>query len=137
MTETLISLATAKLAKEKGVTWGFFRNKYTGAELAYSTCYNADGKIINPKGYRSNNPHFPCPTQSLLQKWLRDEHNWHIMVYPSDFINDPAKILYKYTIPNIDYHSELEFESYEEALEAGLQEALKGILVHSPKSDNW
>ena len=70
---------------------------------------------------------FSAPTQSLLQKWLREEHNifayclpcehnkgwyWQITIFPEDCITD----------------FELEKnKSYEQALEDGLFEALKLI----------
>ena len=66
------------------------------------------------------------PTQSLLQKWLREEHNIHIEI-SREYIK--GKIIGYDCI--IDYEEgiiDLETKSiYEEALEQGLLEALKLI----------
>jgi hypothetical protein len=74
MTEQLISFETAKLAKEKGFNWkcyqaydwisGFPGNTHTG--------YNNWNKFGDGKA--------SAPTQSLLQKWLRDEHKIFVSV---------------------------------------------------------
>lgn len=58
------------------------------------------------------------PTQSLLAKWLRKVHNIH--VYPV-YIDKG----YEYYINTTQ--SDGWYETYELALEAGLQEALKQI----------
>jgi hypothetical protein len=81
------------------------------------------------------------PTQSLLQKWLRDEHNIDIQVicnhseklgkhYLLGIIyiinNQVESFIIKETDVNIDYVNKM-FITYEEALEIGLYESLKLI----------
>ena len=74
------------------------------------------------------------PTQSLLQKWLRDTHNIHIAVdsyhclgkpkpfgLAIDYLHESGKWDY------LDYRDDSDFETYEEALEKGLVEGLKLI----------
>ena len=58
-----------------------------------------------------------APTQSLLQKWLRETHNIFISI----------NVNYCYKIYNNDelYEESFYYNNYEEALEQGLQEALK------------
>lgn len=140
MIEQLISFETAKLAKEKKF------NIET-----YGKCWikTLDGRIIH-NSERKNIPEddrhttfLMQPTQSLLQRWLRETHKIFVSV---DFIventNGMAYIKYdnepiKYTLTveyitksNIwDYleHDFDDFETYEEALEKGLYEALKHI----------
>ena len=60
---------------------------------------------------------------SLLSKWLREEHNIHLIAYKNINI-DGYDWCYITTdgITNIN-----SYKTYEEALEAGLQEALKLI----------
>ena len=60
---------------------------------------------------------------SLLAKWLREEHNIHLIAYKNINI-DGYDWCYITTdgITNIN-----SYKTYEEALEAGLQEALKLI----------
>lgn len=124
MEDQLILFETAKLAEEKGFDIS------TGAECWVRTL---GGDIIHNSERRSIIEHdrvdyyLSQPTQSLLQKWLREVHNIDVFVnYPYD---DPEyaadvripfgkrKLLDGFTI----------FETYEEALEEGLQEALKFI----------
>lgn len=70
---------------------------------------------------------FSAPTQSLLQKWLREEHSLHIMIScllgGGGYMFDVLETMYgdKRTV------CVKEFKTYEEALENGLQEALKLI----------
>lgn len=79
------------------------------------------------------------PTQSLLQKWLREVHNIYVESY-HDLSSDGKSIQY-YTSwgflqqKNIEgkqnvngwYDEYNDWKKYEEALEFGLQEALKLI----------
>jgi hypothetical protein len=65
------------------------------------------------------------PTQSLLQKWLREVHNIFITVN----IN-----LYCAIFHNKDFYMVTDYyNSYEEVLEVGLQEALKLIEIVKEK----
>jgi hypothetical protein len=129
MQEELISFKTAKLAKEKGF-WsdkiGFVKCLYTNEGQVYEG-YDDDFKI-------------PAPTQSLLQKWLRKKHNIYVIPIPEeDLPNDswicqlqyisPAKSkhLVKIIIYPEWYKGVEEAGTYEQALEAGLYEALKLI----------
>ncbi len=70
---------------------------------------------------------YSAPTQSLLQKWLREVHLISIKV--DDFTYN-SKIRYDVNVVPLgsqeDTPSEV-LKSYEEALEKGLQEALKLI----------
>lgn len=69
------------------------------------------------------------PTQSLLQKWLRDEHKIDIMIEPCTDI-DSKEHFYEMTLVydwSEEDSSDGSFYSYEDALEDGLLEALKLI----------
>ena len=109
MEEQLISFETAKLAKEKGF------------KRLCDFSYDEDGMITGNCEQAYN---FVAPTQSLLQKWLREKHKIHIELQcDSNY--------YKYFIL-IYYKTNCVFSLddsliYEEALEIGLQEALKLI----------
>jgi hypothetical protein len=63
-------------------------------------------------------------SQSLLQKWLREEHKYNVTPHFSvkSGWNCNGVPLYHFGSVWTDY-----FETYEEALEKGLQEALKLI----------
>jgi hypothetical protein len=107
MEDTKVSIETAELA----LNAGFDRFEVQQPIMLH----NEDG---------TSTEHYPGVTQSLLQKWLRDIHNLHIMLY---LINKK----YWCNLRNIEnedeilFISDLNYNSYEKALEAGLQEALK------------
>ena len=108
MTEELVTLETAKLLKEKG----FQQRKYFINVSTLHHCYKS----------------LSVPPQSIAQKWLRENHSIHIAV---DF-NQYGRWYYRlYDIEDYDFLSETEvdkiYKSYEEALEAGIEEALKHI----------
>jgi hypothetical protein len=114
MTEEFVTLETAKLLKEKG-----FREDC----MAF---YTKDG-LFNCNSYINTNVlKLPAPTQSLAQKWLRETKNLHIemsYMYGDYWIYD---IL---TIPNHDLvgladRPIVHYNTYEEALEDGIKEAL-------------
>lgn len=116
MKEQLISFKTAKLAKEKGFDWE--------TKLGYCTTND-----VYPIGYVIINTGYGClsaPTQSLLQKWLREECKINIQIESSPEFND-----WIYTIWEKDFCYYIADgdggDTYEKALEEGLLEALKLI----------
>lgn len=128
--EQLVSFETAKLAKEKGLTY---------REIGLS--YRPNGEITYGK---NDDVFYPAPTQAQFQKWLRVKHNIFVYVksgYTQEIKNDKLIYSFKPSIEVIEiigdnlFHSELKYEmflnlepmSYEDALEIGLQEALKLI----------
>ena len=157
MKEQLVSFETAKLAKEKGFDihcpnfyfedGEFRKNELTGTNGYYGEeyCFEQeeflenwnDGFLTNKLGDRcfgckkSNNyfETFSAPTQSLLQKWLREVHNIDVISYPS-FMGKQRN--YYYVIfTNRDFENYMQGlsnnYSYEEALEIGFKEALTYI----------
>jgi len=128
MTDQIISFQTAKLAKEKGFDWGVFEyfnldNVFTKEKQAIN-----DGYICNINyNDRYTQPNaFSAPTQTLLQKWLREKHNIHIEVqkHPSGYL---GYLKAHYTITGNKIIKTKLFSIYEEALESGLLKALKEI----------
>ncbi len=127
MKDTLITISTAKLAKEKGfneVVDEIYDTYNSPPTLDYHIIYNAN----ELKHSDDNKNHFvSAPTQSLLQRWLREEHNIEVNVIHiggGSCHEDTGEVykLYKCSIfPNYK-QTKL---SYEEALEQGLKEALK------------
>jgi hypothetical protein len=127
MKEQLISFETAKLAKEKGFNIPVHamyikkRNNPLNYPEPEESMYNWNSRA----GYSA-------PTQSLLQKWLREEHNIHIQLHYDckykywEFRNF---ILNEYIDKehNKVYFEYFGYNTYEEALEAGLSKALSII----------
>lgn len=158
MKEQLITLETAKLAKEKGfnikthtafIGEDFFETQhqldwYGGWDLAQAEDWNEKGWIYSKDGNKcfgcklDNIKYFEAcsaPTQSLLQKWLREVHKIYIFVEPT--LGDDAEINFAVFATdefqtdlnlNLGYETSYHVSTYEEALEKGLQEALKLIL---------
>ena len=130
MTEQLISFETAKLAKEKGFKIPT-RVMYKGNEKSYghNNEWGIDEQRLDGKFPYTNQQWYSIPTQSFLQKWLREKHNKHIYLFPLDngkwgFENNSISINLDHIFINYMYEGK-EYNSYEEALEIGLQEALK------------
>jgi hypothetical protein len=127
MEERLIEFKTAQLAKEKG-----FKN-YRG-----HTSYRPNGIISNWEGKYDHNgkpetlgffkSDISAPTQYILQTWLRNKKilvevrpvdDWSSWCY-SIFMEDCMS-------PFFEVKNNNEYPSYEDALEAGLYEALTNI----------
>ena len=136
MEEHKISIETAKLAKEKGFNLTV-TSYYSGLNIYLDEVrFNYNDKTIGDSPMHKRNAGlYSAPTQSLLQKWLREVYNIQLCLVP---IYGGNKIQGKQTgwlcytphndedfngLPSIS----VSHYSYEDALEAGLQEALKLI----------
>ena len=123
MKEQLITFETAKLAKEKGFDeFGKHYYNKTGKEFSFYA------KLAN---HTTGVHNLTCtaPTQSLLQKWLREVHKIHVTTVSSRGGSWGCWIYDLDNYGNITPWSldELEYPSYEEALAEGLHAALKLI----------
>ena len=130
MEDTRIIFETAKLAKGKG-----FPQEANRLEIPY---YNYKGEFkVDVSDWRvrkyirgedtSDIGFVSDPTQSLLAKWLREEHNIIVLV-DYEGIDGYYYKFYSYKEGNKNYDaSDKNYNTYEEAYEIGLQEALKLI----------
>ena len=126
MEDTRINFETAKLAKEKG-----FPQETNRLEIPY---YNYKGEFKGDvsdwrvrkyiRGEDTSNIEFvSAPTQSMLAKWLREQHNIHLIAYKNINIDG-----YDWCFITTDGITNINsYKTYEEAYEIGLQEALKLI----------
>ena len=134
MNDQLISFETAKLAKEKGFnipTRGFIEPKYHDTiEFIDDTClYVYDGySPIKEHHQILEEGWYLAPTQSLLQRWLREVHNINV---ESNYLPNIQKYgcLYipmtgKAKRSDIKFVHKFYYDTYEEALEIGLYQAL-------------
>lgn len=125
MKENIVTFQVAKLAKEKG-----FKLK---VNHYYEITTISDSDLnLKPCKYQNINLFedsiFAAPTQSILQKWLREVHNIDIFIWKNS-IDGSYRVddilLNNEELTNLEF--EVGFDNYEEALEEGLYEALKLI----------
>lgn len=117
--EQFVSFDTAKMLKEAGF-YEVCRCDYDG--LNGFRWFRISKSV--PKGW------LPCPTQALAARWLREVHKLHVFAKRTyEYALD--KFSWGYYIQNSDYeyckNFEIGFDKYEQALEAGLQNAIKLI----------
>src|SRR3989304_3680549 len=131
--DMLVSFKTAMLAKKKGFDWLIWyvydTKRPENIPQRYFHRYNWNtGTVYN----YLNNLCISAPTQSVLQKWLREVHKIHVNVdkeYDNNYWSTNICKLdgdFKWLLSGLD-RKYTEFKSYEDALEAGLIEALKRI----------
>ncbi len=140
MEDEIVSFETAVLAYNKG-----FRDKISC--IGGKNYYNYKGELNGDsseqlKDYlaakkEDRDPDdfylsISAPTQSCLQRWIREKHNIHISIN----IGLPHKncIMYYCNVIKFGIHHKSKFKSqfyntYEEALEEGLYQALKLIKI--------
>ena len=142
MEDQIVSLETAMLLKEKGFNepCSYY---YEDDELYKLAYYHGDGTgfVCNnsPINDRLLCEEMQCtaPTQSLAQRWLREIHNVTFNANPH---SNNGEIVYIITIKNIsnkkciDFNVMMDtrnkatmFDTYEDAIEAGLKYCLKTI----------
>lgn len=127
MKETLVSFETAKLLNDKEFKEVRCLSVFVNEELEdfpegelYS---NSD---LQSEWFKNNhNYNVVVPTQSLAQKWLREVHKIHIAILPKMLPSNEIKYyIFKGKIKTnwIDL-----YDTYEEALENGLLNALQAL----------
>lgn len=133
MKEQLVSLKTARSAKKQGFKerCHYFFNEGSGWKIQEDYMLRQDKTI-------------EAPSQSLLQKWLREEKDILVEVtfssrlsrklyeaaHEKPSLNFSWKIYTSIKDPSHffpEFWTDDTFETYEEALEKGLQEALKMV----------
>ena len=140
--EYYVSLEVAKLLKKAGFDW--WANQYYG-----STPYINGEKVevhmdkhipedaewcINDKlsfcGYRNHADElaYAAPSLDVAQRWLREMKNTHIIVTYNPTLR--ADYVYDVFVPCNKFWlgSPISYDTYEEALEAAIEKALKIIL---------
>lgn len=136
MTEELVTLETAKLLKAAG----FKEDVSSFYELVYKGGSGPEYEIdesYDAQNYNTDVHSISAPTQSIAQKWLREIRGVYVYVEPV--------IGKRWTLSFCDFNVPTEesdwmeneinkgngykvYVTYEEALEAGIQKALKLII---------
>lgn len=153
MKERVISFETAKLAKEKGfpfednynlswynktgdLNWVSFPGDESLYDYFYETVFLKNGELYNGYNETPDNPIvryegdlYLAPTQSILQKWLREVHDIHADVIKKKGLGFDAIVrdMNKDGDFSIAYQKSDHLWEYEEALEHILKESLKLI----------
>lgn len=119
--ESYVCFDTAKMLKEAGFD--------EPCSFCYSPC-----KDIRRKNYKRNSDlvkgFYSRPTQALAARWLREVHHYAVCVWYSA---EHEKWFYAHgNLDNMMFDEEYSisdfiYDSYEQSLEAGLQEAIKLI----------
>lgn len=125
MREEMISYPLAVLAKEKGFrepTIYYYDQSEDLCSGASRAEWNGKSKVL-----------LSAPTQCLLQRWLRENHNLHIWIETANnngewrfniisvILNDTS---------NVHYEPETLYSSYESVLNDALIHALKFMSFH-------
>lgn len=157
MNEELVSFEVAQLLKARGFKCECANTYRIGDNIFKDELLESDGKLIylledyEPLNF-CHNEHWcyaSAPTQSLAQKWLREVHGIHITI---DHIDTTTEYYYDYTLVtkndreyndedfvdqakhHYNYGKEFQYNTYEEALEEGLKNAL--ILIKNELNNN-
>lgn len=119
MEEQYVNFETAKMLKEAGF------------DVPCDAIFTENGAEIIEFGRANYNGLYPDmvsrPTQALAARWLREKHK--LQVYSSYSIYHKMWFYVVISISN-DYDTitgDIKYANYEDALEAGLQEAIKMI----------
>jgi hypothetical protein len=138
MKEQLITFETAKLAKQK--QFGYDFNKSLPEYVPIFYCESDLDDVLDMGTLEETEcqgediirgDFYFRPTQSLLQKWLREVHKIHVDIKEWEltdwyfYIKDGRTSPVKNIRIKIDVDTKWEFDLYEEALEVGLLEGLK------------
>ena len=132
MKENIVTFQVAKLAKEKGFGEKVYR-EYDKSGYLRCTSKSAD-VVLGPYDELLKSTEYPAPTQSLLQRWLREVHKINIFISSKTIENKTIFIPHGRTIPDtiknnliVDIIQYCTNNTYEEALEIGLYQALSLI----------
>lgn len=142
MKESLITLNTAKLAKEVGFDIAVFYHYGETPVNDIAVLVEPDNPQLGQGWILQNYNHssfvyrkWSAPTQEILQKWLREKYNIHIVVWWADEkVKDGVEKYYfeigwrdteRTHIQTGNYNSLS--DTYEDALELGLQTALNKL----------
>lgn len=124
--EEICTYEVCKLAKEKG----FPQDVFGTCEMK-SSCYLEDGRFYKDGCIYPIENAYTAPTQSLLQRWLRENHGADVWVDTAATMDPKNQRCYYW---HIAYDSDgsciyildsmLSCPTYEKALEEGLKEAI-------------
>ena len=119
--EQFVSFDTAKMLKEAGFD-APCTSQYTEGEYIWNVGY--------PENFNQDEVGYSRPTQALAARWLREVHKLHVFAKRTyEYALDKFSWGYYIQSSNYEYckNFEIGFDSYEQAIEEGLCEAIKLI----------
>lgn len=136
--ETYVSLETAKLLKQADFDWKIYTGyiAYEGGHAFttnFQTPYNFNGDTKDLfSNYGEYKEVLSKPTLAVAQRWFREEKNIAIDIKSNkqgyyDFMVHRINMV-DYIFPSVLCVSACKFNTYEEALENGIQNALVPLL---------
>jgi len=137
MKEQLITYEVAKLAKEKGFKPASEWNpEYVPGYKDYGFIFDEPEKGVVLDEFKEEDysceGYYLAPSQTLLLKWLREEHNINIVIIPTFACYNIG--IYKYsTLTDMNLNLDLnglefkDFTVYEDAIEAALFKAFEFV----------
>lgn len=120
--ENYVSFEIAKLLKERG-----FNEPCIGF-------YSTDGNFFGESAYRNNwipeiNGSINAPTLQMAMKWLREVHNLHIDIDPSEGDWNPTILELEDWTCAVKFNDKIPIQdSYEEACEAAIKYCLESLI---------
>ena len=129
LTEDYVSLETAKLLKEKGFdipVWTYYENDDYEIVIDNEIIFGSTRNWNN-----SSTRYISAPTQAMVMKWLREEHNIAINIGWGEIFEDKFQwwcIILNYKDGSILRESEY-YATYEEAAEAAIKYCLEENLI--------
>jgi len=135
--ESYVKIETAQLLKEKGFDWGCNGHWYIGESKTFEISPSTDP--INWNEVKTDLDWLSCPTQQMVCRWLREEHNILVAVLPCEVgagVDDYTYVIYE--IQPEDYHFKFIAQGrmqpvaytmdYEGTLEEGIKHVLNNLI---------
>ena len=123
--ECYVSFEVAKLLKEAGFDWGCKTHYHNGClDSIYGGKHDYNSERYDDGGY---NVYYSAPTLDVAQRWLREVHHLHITIFSSSQESWMFRITKQHQNLEDGVYGE-DFNTYEEAQEAGIKKALELLL---------
>lgn len=139
--ESYVSLEVAKLLKKAGFHWKVnsrWQQRWTSNPTDENFFLNPNLPYYEDTNESKYDSYLSAPYSDVAQRWLREEKNINIEVKILSITSGQlmwyAKIYYLqkhngiYDQVEFIQHTEISYDSYEEALEAGMQKSLTILL---------
>lgn len=135
MEDFLIDIYVAKIAKKKGfeiISENFYCENYIGLcteHEEFLIVQSLDNPIYDCNNEFGEGERYYAPTQSLLQRWLREVHNIDVIVLPIRFTGREEIGYWTYAVKSIQPvgKERYKYDRYEDALNIGLVKGLELI----------